>query len=151
MKQRDLLNAIEDTTVNLLTLIRLYIHQKGQQSSVRLSDSANQLINQVTEQESSVQDVYRTFSHEEELCYHTIITNIIYLISMNQSDVDEYCTQCLNTLLNILTQESNIVRTECPSNIIELYNKIKNNVRLESTLLINQLSKVLLLKYNNVN
>ena len=151
MKQRELLNTIEDTTVNLLTLIRLYIYQKGQQSSVRLSDSANQLINQETEQELSVQDINRTFSQEEELCYRTIITNIINLILMNQSNVDEYCTQCLNTLLNILTQESNIVKTECPSYIIELYTNIKNNVGLENTVLLNKLSKVLLLKYNNIN
>lgn len=149
MKTEELLKTIKVTTTDMLTLIRLHIQLKGQQSSARLSDSANQLVNNESE-EASMQNAPRSFSPQEELCYQVIITNIIRLLLINHPNVNEYCTQCLSTLLNILSQESNFVRCECPSNIVELYRDIKSKEEFKNELRIDQLSRVMFFVYGNI-
>lgn len=149
MKTEDLLKIIKETTTEMLTIVRLHVQLKGQQSSARLIDSANQLVTDENE-EVSMQNAPRVFTSQEELCYQTIMTNIIRLLFINQSNVNGYCTQCLSTLLNILSQESNLVKCECPSNLMDLYKDIKNNEEFKHESRIDLLSRVMFFIYRNI-
>lgn len=151
MKNDELLKIIKETTTCMLNIIRLHIQLKGIQSSARLSDSANQLTKKEDEVEASMPNVPRRFSTQEELYYCTLITNIIRLLSINKSNVNEYCTQCLATLLNLLSQDADFVKCECPLDLIELYKDIKTKVELTSELPLDQLSRVMFFVYGNVN
>lgn len=151
MERNEFLQIVSETTSTMIALVRANLERMGVISAEKLRAGKIDACPNADSEEESIENVPRLFTIDEQIQYNTVVTNVMRLMSTERTDVKEYCAQCLSTLLDILGTESNIVKYECPKTTIELYRKLCEVNQMGRVSLIDKLSQVISLLYNNVN
>lgn len=152
MEQNELLQILSETTSVMVTLIRANLKRMGESTAEKLRQKISSTYT-TDGGEIEESDGYRPriFTIEEQVQFNTVITNVIRLMLLNRLDVRDYCTQCLTALLDILGAETNVQKFECPQSTVELYYKlVEGNIR-ENAQLLDKLSQIGSILFNNLN
>lgn len=151
MEQSEFLQILNETTDNIVTLIRASIKRMGESTAEQLRKKTFLVGSEDGEIQESEGYKLRTYSIDEKVQINTVITNVIRLVLLDKEEVREFCKQCVMALLDILGGEVMVQKYECPKVTIDLYNKLINEDKVENVQIIDKLSQIVSILYNNIN
>lgn len=151
MEGNELLQIISETTSTVISLVHSSVERVGVQSAVKLREGIGENASSTESEEENFENRPRRFSLEEQIQYNLVVTNIIRLMSLQRTDVNAYCAQCLSTLLDLLGKEATIVKYEGPQMTINQYLKLCNADNMSHNSVLDKLSQVISILYKNAN
>ncbi len=151
MDRNELLQIISETTSTVISLVHTSVERVGVQSAVKLREGIGDGASSSESEEESLENGPRKFTVEEQIQYNLVITNIMRLMTLERTNVNAYCAQCLSTLLDLLGKESTIVKYDGPQLTINQYLKLCEADNMGHNSVLDKLSQVISILYKNVN